>query len=80
MNKKADMWKPVFKINTAIARALMDIEAAKAVVEITVLSPAMEAQLRKQARIRSTRFPYGYGNNSQENIVVDILNIGTNRF
>jgi Fic family protein len=56
MNKKADMWIPVFKINTAIARALMDIEATKAVIENTLLSPVMEAQLRNQARIRSTHY------------------------
>ncbi len=53
MNKKADMWKPVFNINTAIARALMYIEATKAVIENTTLSPVIEAQLRNQARIAS---------------------------
>jgi Fic family protein len=56
MNKKTDIWKPVFTINAVIARALMDIEAAKAVVENTVLSPAVAAQLRHQARIRSTHY------------------------
>jgi Fic family protein len=56
MNKKTDIWKPIFTINAAIARALMDIEAAKAVVENTTLSPAVEAQLRHQARIRSTHY------------------------
>ena len=47
------MWKPVFNINTAIARALMYIEATKAVIENTTLSPVIEAQLRNQARIAS---------------------------
>jgi len=56
MNKKTDTWKPVFNINAAIARALMDIEAAKAIVENTALSPAVEARLRYQARIRSTHY------------------------
>lgn len=50
------MWKPVFNINTAIARALMDIEATKAVIENTTLSPVIEARLRHQARIRSTHY------------------------
>lgn len=37
MDRKADMWKPVFNIHTAIARALMDIEAAKTVIENTMV-------------------------------------------
>lgn len=40
----------------AIARALMDIEAARAVVEQTPLPPAAEAELRHRARIRSTHY------------------------
>lgn len=56
MNKKHNIWKPVYKINTSIARALMEIEAAKAVVENTPLSPAVEAELRHKARVRSTHY------------------------
>ncbi|MFH1563306.1 MAG: Fic family protein [Nitrospirota bacterium] len=56
MNKNQDIWKPVYIINSAIARALMDIEAAKAVIENTPLSPAVEAELRYKARVRSTHY------------------------
>lgn len=56
MNKKIRLWEPVYTISPAIARALMEIEAAKAVVENTPLSPAIEAELRHQARVRSTHY------------------------
>ena len=50
------LWKPVYQLNSAIARALMDIEAVKAVVEKTPLSPAVQAELRHKARVRSTHY------------------------
>lgn len=50
------IWKPVYQLSPAIARALMDIEAAKTVVEKTPLSPAAEADLRHKARVRSTHY------------------------
>ncbi|MBF0522212.1 MAG: Fic family protein [Candidatus Omnitrophica bacterium] len=50
------IWKPVYQLNHSIARALMDIEAAKAVVEKTPLSPAIQAELRHKARVRSTHY------------------------
>lgn len=50
----SNKWIPKHSISTAIARALMEIEAAKAVVENTPLSPAIEAELRHKARVRST--------------------------
>lgn len=56
MNKKNSIWKPSYAINADIARALMEIEAAKAVVETTPLSPAVEAELRHNARVRSTHY------------------------
>lgn len=56
MNKKSSIWKPDYTINADIARALMEIEAARAVVEITPLSPAVEAELRHKARVRSTHY------------------------
>lgn len=56
MSKKTDIWTPVFSINASIARALMDIEAAKAIIENTALTPSVEASLRRQARIRSTHY------------------------
>lgn len=56
MNKSHPLWHPRYTITPAIARALMDIEAARAVVEQTPLSPAAEAELRRRARIRSTHY------------------------
>lgn len=53
---KRDLWQPVYTISPAIAMALMEIEAAKAVVENTPLSPAIEAELRHKARVRSTHY------------------------
>jgi Fic family protein len=49
-------WKPRYAISPSIARALMEIEAAKTIVEHTPLSQAVEAQLRNRARIRSTHY------------------------
>lgn len=56
MNRKQRRWKPAYAITPAIARALMEIEAARAVVENTPLPPAVRAQLRHQARLRSTHY------------------------
>jgi len=56
LNKKISIWKPNYTINADIARALMAIEAAKAVVENTPLSPAVEAELRYKVRVRSTHY------------------------
>lgn len=56
MTNKQGIWKPTYIINPEIARALMEIEAAKAVVEHTPLSPLVEEELRHKARIRSTHY------------------------
>ncbi len=56
MNKTRPLWRPLFTLTPAIACALMDIEAARAVVEGTPLPPAAEAELRRRARIRSTHY------------------------
>ncbi len=50
------LWKPVYQLNSAIVRALMDIEAVKTVVEKAPLSPAVQADLRHKARVRSTHY------------------------
>ncbi len=51
MNKNQSIWKPIYTINSAIVRALMDIESANTVVKNTPLSPAVEAELRYRARV-----------------------------
>ena len=54
MIQKTSIWKPLYHINPDIVRALMEIEASKTVVEHTPLSPAIETELRRKARVRST--------------------------
>ena len=49
-------WHPRYVITPAIARGLMEIEAARAVVDETPLSIAAEAELRRRARLRSTHY------------------------
>ena len=51
-----DLWQPRFTITPAMTRDLMAIEAARAVVERVPLTPAAEAQLRREARLRSTHY------------------------
>jgi len=55
-NNKYPIWEPAYRISPNIARSLMDIEAARAVVENTPLSPAVEAELRHKARVRSSHY------------------------
>jgi len=49
-------WQPTYTITPTIASALMEIEAARAVVEHIPLSLAAQAELRHRARIRSTHY------------------------
>lgn len=56
MTDSATLWQPRYTLTPAIARGLMAIEAARAVVERAPLSPLAEAELRRRARIRSTHF------------------------
>lgn len=53
---KSPAWQPRYVITSAIARGLMTIEAARAVVENTPLSPVVEAELRHRARVRSAHY------------------------
>lgn len=49
-------WNPRYTITSQIARELMQIESAKAIVEHIALPPAVEARLRERARLRSTHY------------------------
>ena len=51
-----EAWQPRYTLTPAIARWLMVIEAARAVVERTPLPPAAQAALRRRARIRSAHY------------------------
>lgn len=56
MTQTLSPWQPLYTITPAIARGLMTIEAARAVIAHTPLSPVAEAELRHRARIRSTHY------------------------
>ncbi len=49
-------WTPRYTLTPTTARKLMEIEAARTVVEHTPLPPAVEAELRQRARVRSTHY------------------------
>ncbi len=56
MTTKITLRQPRYHLTSSIARCLMDIEAARSIVERTPLSPAVTAELRRQARLRSTHY------------------------
>lgn len=56
MMSKTPQWHPRYSLNPVIAKSLMEIEAARAVVEHTPLPATVEAELRRRARLRSTHF------------------------
>src|SRR5215218_2046738 len=49
-------WQPRYALTPAMARSLMEIEAARALVEQIPLPPAVQSELRRQARVRSTHY------------------------
>jgi Fic family protein len=51
-----DTWNPIYQITPQIASWLMQIEAARAAVQHTPFSAAIEAELRNRARIRATHY------------------------
>lgn len=56
MNSPSPAWQPRYTLTPAIARGLMAIEAARAVVETTPLPPVVAAELRRRARVRSAHY------------------------
>jgi len=56
LNGPVSIWKPVYTITPKAARLLMEIEAARADIEHIPLPPTVEAELRRQARVRSTHY------------------------
>lgn len=49
-------WHPKYTVTPKIARNLMDIEAARVVVESTSLPPVVAADLSRRSRLRSTHY------------------------
>jgi cell filamentation protein, protein adenylyltransferase len=49
-------WEPSYRLTPAMARALMEVGAARAVVEHLPIPPAVREELRRRARLRSTHF------------------------
>jgi Fic family protein len=47
---------PRYTFTPVIVRDLMEVEAARQTVQLTVLSPQVAEQLRQQARVRSTHY------------------------
>jgi Fic family protein len=56
MTDNSMAWQPRYAITPAMARGLMEIEAARVAVAHTALPPGKEAELRHRARVRSTHF------------------------
>ena len=56
MSRTPSAWRPNYTITPKVARLLMEIESARAEVEHTPLPPTVEAELRRQARLRSTHY------------------------
>lgn len=50
------LWQPRYTLTPAIVRALLEIEAARAVVDHTPFPPTVAEELRRRARIRSTHY------------------------
>ncbi len=54
--KNKPIWQPNYTITPATASGLMEIEAARAVVAQVPLPVAVQAELRRRARVRSTHY------------------------
>lgn len=56
MSRPPSAWKPNYTITPKVARLLMAIETTRAEIDHIPLPPTVEAELRRQARVRSTHF------------------------
>lgn len=50
------IWEPRYRLTTAMARSLVEVGAAAAVVEHLAIPPAIREELRRRARVRSTHY------------------------
>jgi len=49
-------WRPLYTLSPAALRSLLDVEAARAVVDHTPVPPEAAEELRRRARLRSTHY------------------------
>jgi Fic family protein len=49
-------WRPRYTLSPAAVRSLLDVEAARAVVDHTPVPPGAAEELRRRARLRSTHY------------------------
>jgi len=49
-------WHPRYVLSPAVVRSLLEVEAARAIVDHTPVPPGTAEELRRQARLRSTHF------------------------
>ncbi|HVR97657.1 MAG TPA: Fic family protein [Thermoanaerobaculia bacterium] len=56
MPSSGSAWKPRYTLSPAVVRALLEVEAARAAVEHTPIPAAVEEELRRRARLRSTHY------------------------
>ncbi len=52
----AGPWQPRYALTPSMARRLMEIEAARTVVEQVPLPPAVQSEMRNRARLRATHY------------------------
>lgn len=50
------LWRPRYALTPAVVRSLLQVEAARAVIEHTPVPPGAAEELRRRARLRSTHF------------------------
>ncbi|MDO9229712.1 MAG: Fic family protein [Syntrophales bacterium] len=56
MKNVKPIWEPQYRVTTDMVRCLMDIEAIRTTVGQTALTTAVEAKMRRQARLHSTHY------------------------
>lgn len=56
MTKTKSLWHPRYSTTPVIVQRLLEIEAARTAVGMMALSPAVETELRRQARLHATHY------------------------
>ncbi len=56
MTKTKPLWQPRYSTTPAIVQRLLEIEAVRTAFGMMALPPAVETELRRQARLHSTHY------------------------